>query len=86
MIKKWELTLPEKVINVLGLREAEVGMVVKQELAVSLFHRHALTFGQARELAELSVWEFLDLLRERKVPLHYGVPEYEEDMKTMQEL
>jgi len=45
-----------------------------------------LSFGQARQLAELSVWDFLELLRERKVALHYGIPEYEEDLKTIQDL
>jgi predicted HTH domain antitoxin len=86
MTKKWELTLPEKVIDALGFGSDDVGAAVKCELAVSLFQRHSLTFGQARELAELSVWDFLELLRERKVPLHYGFPEYEEDLKTIQEL
>ncbi|MBI4681236.1 MAG: UPF0175 family protein [Nitrospirae bacterium] len=83
---KCEITLPEKIIKVLGLRESEAGSAIKRELAVYLFQRNMLSFGQARQLADLSVWDFLDLLRERKVPLHYGVVEFEEDLKTIQEL
>lgn len=56
-----------------------------KELAVSFFQRNMLSFGQARQLADLSLWDFLDLLRERKVPLHYNGSDYEEDLKTIQE-
>ena len=83
---KCEITLPEKIINVLGLRESEAGLAIKRELAVYLFQRNMLSFGQARQLSELPVWDFLDLLRERKVPLHYGMVDFEEDLKTIQEL
>jgi predicted HTH domain antitoxin len=42
-----------------------------------------LGFGQARQFSGLSVWEFLDLLRERRIPLHYDFSEYEEDSETV---
>jgi predicted HTH domain antitoxin len=34
----------------------------------------------------IHIWDFLELLRERKVPIHYDLKEYEEDLKTIQEL
>ena len=83
---KLEITLPEEVIKALGVSEKEVSSLLKRELAVYFFEKNILSFGQARELSELSVWDFLDLLRERKVPLHYGNPEYEEDLKVIQKL
>lgn len=86
MSVKCEVTLPDKIVTALGYRESETGNAIKQELAASFFQRNILSFGQARQLAELSVWDFLQLLTDRKVPLHYGVPEYEEDLKTIREL
>lgn len=83
---KFELTLPEKIVNALGYRESETGSAIKRELAVSFFQRNLLSFGQARQLAEMSVWDFMQLLRDRKVPLHYGLNEYEEDLKTIKGL
>lgn len=83
MSVKFELTLPEKIITALGYRESETGSAIKRELAVSFFQRNLLSFGQARQLAELSVWDFMELLRDRKVSLHYGLTEYEEDLKTI---
>jgi predicted HTH domain antitoxin len=80
-----ELTLSEDVVHVLGWRKGDIERSVKQELAVHFFQRNLLSFGQARQLAELSVAEFIDLLRERKIPLHYGMSDYEEDLKTIQE-
>lgn len=86
MLVKYDIEIPEKIIKTLGLKENEVGQTIKRELAVYFFQRNLLSFGQARQLAEMSVWEFLDFLRERKVPLHYDMPEYEQDLKTIQEL
>lgn len=83
---KFEISLPEKVIGTLGIAESEVGSSLKKELAVTFFHRNILSFGQARQLAEMSVWDFIELLRDRRIPLHYDILEYEEDLKTVQGL
>ncbi len=80
-----ELTLSDNVVHVLGWRERDIERSVKQELALYFFQRNLLSFGQARQLVELSVVEFLDLLRERKIPLLYNMIDYEKDLKTIQE-
>lgn len=80
-----ELTLSDDVVHVLGWRERDIERSVKRELAMYFFQRNLLSFGQARRFAEVSVVEFLDLLRERKIPLHYGMMDYEEDLKTIEE-
>ncbi len=86
MAVKCEITLPEGVLKALGVRDSEDGFLFRKELAVYFFQRSMLSFGQARQLSDLSVWDFIDLLRDRKVPLHYGVSEYEEDIRTIQEI
>ena len=42
--------------------------------------------GKARELADMSVWSFQQLLGSRGISVHYDVGEYEADLKTLQEL
>ncbi|MDP1545329.1 MAG: UPF0175 family protein [Anaerolineales bacterium] len=59
---------------------------LKRELAIHLFREGKLSFGKARELAGLTVWDFHNLLGSRNIPLHYGVEEYEVDLATLKEL
>ncbi|MBI5606499.1 MAG: UPF0175 family protein [Deltaproteobacteria bacterium] len=85
MLLKVEMSLPAAIVKTLGLTESETALAIKKEMAAYFFQRHLLSFGQARLLAELSIWDFLDFLKVRKVPLHYDLSEYEEDSKTVQE-
>lgn len=59
---------------------------LRRELAVHLFERGVLSFGKARELANMTVWTFSQLLASREIPVHYGAAEYEEDRATLQRL
>jgi predicted HTH domain antitoxin len=59
---------------------------LKQELAIHLFREGKLSFGKARELAGLTVWEFQNLLGSRKTPVHYGLKEYEDDLNTLKDM
>ena len=59
---------------------------LRRELAVHLFERGKLSFGKAREMAEMTVWGFQQLLGERDIPMHYDVEEFEEDLETLRKL
>lgn len=83
---RFEITLPEKVLSFLGLPRKDLEKGLKRELAVHFFQSEVLSFGQARELSGMSVWDFIDLLRDRKTSLHYGLLEYEEDSETVERL
>jgi predicted HTH domain antitoxin len=83
MEMKCEISVPEKIIKVLGYRKEGMSDAIKQDLAAHFFEKQMLGFGQARQLSGLSVWEFFDLLRERRIPLHYDLSEYEEDSETV---
>jgi predicted HTH domain antitoxin len=85
MLNKYEIEIPNQVVRALGLMDKEVVDTIKKELAVYYFQRNILSFGQSRQLSALSVWDFMELLRERKVPFHYTETEYEEDSKTIEE-
>ena len=86
MLIKLELDMPEKVLSAFSVGEEEVAPMLKKELAVYFFEKDILSFGQARELSGLCVWDFIELLKERKVPLHYDLLEYKEDLKTIREM
>lgn len=83
---KCEITLPEKIVNFLGLPRRELGKALERELAVHFFETEVLTFGQARQLSGMSVWDFIEFLKDRKIPLRYGLLEYEEDSETLERL
>ena len=59
---------------------------LRQELAIALFQQGKLSFGKAREMADLTVWAFQQLLGSRGVPVHYDITDYEEDLETLEEL
>ncbi|WP_413173544.1 UPF0175 family protein [Anabaena azotica] len=50
-----------------------------------MYAQNIFTFGQARRLANLSVWEFQQLLGNRKIQRHYTEVDLLEDVKTITE-
>ena len=76
------LVIPDEILHATGMSEVEL----KQEIAILLFQREKLTLGQASQLAGMSQLQFQHLLASRQIPVHYGVTEFVEDLKTLQEL
>jgi predicted HTH domain antitoxin len=73
-----------------ALREALVAAQMtpeglRLELALALYQRGKLSFGKARELAGVSAWAFQEMLGLRGIPVHYDLPEYEEDLAILRE-
>ena len=58
---------------------------LKRELALALFQQDRLTLSQASRLAEMSQLAFQGLLAERQIPVHYGIDEFREDMRTLRQ-
>lgn len=86
MAKELFLQLPEDVYRAVKLPEGEVPARLRRELAVRLYAKELLTFGKARELAEMTRWAFRDLLAEEGVIRRYDVEELEQDLVTLEEL
>ncbi len=53
--------------------------VARVELAIALYTQGYLSLGQARRLAGLSKWDFLEELGKRGVIRHYTEEELEDD-------
>lgn len=54
------------------------------ELAVHLYAENRLSFGKAHALANLSVWEFRQILGSRRIPAHYGLEDLKQDEETVE--
>ena len=59
---------------------------LKVELAVYLYAQGRLSIGKARELADMTLWEFRQLLASRRISPHYDVVDLNEDMATLRHL
>jgi predicted HTH domain antitoxin len=57
---------------------------IRQEIALQLYDQNIFTFGQARRLANLSVWEFQQLLAQQKIPRHYTEMDLTDDIESIQ--
>ena len=59
---------------------------ILRELAVDLFQPGLLTLAQAARLAEVDRITFQHVLASRQIPLHYGVEDYQDDLRTLDSL
>ena len=75
------VTIPDEVLTAAHMSEAEL----KRELALTLFQRERLTLGQASRLAGMSQLAFQALLADRQIPIHYGIEEFREDLRTLRQ-
>jgi len=85
-MSKIGVDLPEDLVEAIKLPLGEIPMRLRRELAVRLYEKRLLGFGKARQLAEMSKWEFQRLLGDEEIPRSYDVEELEKDLGTLEEL
>ena len=78
---KLKLEIPDEVLAALKLPSKEAAAEMRKELAISLYQRGALSLGKARALAGLSLWDFEEILGQRRIQRHYTDKELKEDLK-----
>jgi len=61
------LHVPQDILDSSRLTLSEL----KVEIAIYLYAQRRLSIGKARELAEMSLWEFRQLLATRRISPHY---------------
>jgi len=71
-----------------GLRipPGELEERLRVELALRLYEKGIASLGQARRIAGLPKWDFLELLAREGIPLHYGEEELREDLEVARNL
>ncbi|WP_099209754.1 UPF0175 family protein [Thermococcus henrietii] len=82
MGKKIVVELP----GMVKIPDDEVEERVRIELALRLYEKGILSFGQARRLAGLSKWEFIELLSKEGLGIPYDEEELENDLRVLEEL
>jgi len=55
----------------------------KKNYAVEMYKKGEFSFGQAAKYAEVSVWDFPNLLSKKKVSLNLDLDELESDLETI---
>ena len=55
----------------------------KKEQAIQLYKENKFSAEQSAKFANISLWEFFDLLKEKKVPLNYDLEEFERELRNI---
>lgn len=74
-----QLRIPGSVAEAISLPEDRLEEALRHELALTLYEEGLLSFGKARELADVDKYAFGQLLGKRGIKRHYGPEELEED-------
>jgi predicted HTH domain antitoxin len=74
------LQIPDSVVQSLRLPEGEMAQRLRTELAVALYSQGALSLGKAAELAEMTRFEFGELVGQRGIARHYTEEELAQDL------
>lgn len=84
-MEKLELELPEDVLFCLRgskLPKIEIKKKVRIALAVDMFTQGTVTLAKAAKIAEMSRYKFMELLKDRGIPLYeYTERTYEQDQE-----
>ena len=75
------IEIPSDIAMALKLPDKDMANILRQELAIQLYAQSLLSFGKARQLAQLSKWEFAELLGKRKIERHYNQRSLKEDIE-----
>ena len=76
------LEIPGEVIEAVKLPPQEIEPELRKELALALYRRGALSLGKARSLAQMTRWEFEELLARRQVKRHYTDLDVDQDVQN----
>jgi len=75
------LVVSDELVKASGLSESELML----EIVIMLFQQDKISLGKASELMGMHRMEFQELLANRDICVHYDVPEFQEDLQTLQE-
>jgi predicted HTH domain antitoxin len=75
------LEVPQEVVQATRLPPEDIEGEFRKELAIALYQRGILSFGKARLLAQMTHWQFDELLGVRGIVRHYSESDLEEDIE-----
>ena len=79
--KRFQVELPEELMQGFGWREAEVPGRVREALVIDLLRLDRISEGDAARLLGLNRWDLLDVMTKYRVPaIRLGPEELEEEL------
>lgn len=78
---EFNLEIPSEVLAAVKLPPEEVEKEFRKELALALYQRGVLPLGKARVLAQMTRWEFEQLLADRRISRHYTDADLDDDIR-----
>ncbi|MDF5720422.1 MAG: UPF0175 family protein [Rhizonema sp. PD37] len=75
------LVIADEILKASGLSESELLL----EIVIMLFEKEKLTLGKASRLVGQDQIQFQRLLASRRIPVHYDVAEFREDIKSLKQ-
>ncbi|MCZ7381199.1 MAG: UPF0175 family protein [Candidatus Methanoperedens sp.] len=80
------IDFPRDLVNIFKIREKEFPHKVRETLSVELYREGLVSIGKAAEIANVSIWEMLEILARKKIPLNYYSEDLEADIKTLEKV
>ncbi|MBW4552062.1 MAG: UPF0175 family protein [Aphanocapsa sp. GSE-SYN-MK-11-07L] len=74
------LVIPDEFLQTAHISEADL----KLEIALLLFQQEKITLGTASQFLGINQLEFQRILGSRKIPIHYDVEEFRQDLRTLE--
>ena len=62
-----------------GIKEKKIEELIK------LYEKGKITLWKAARLAKISLWEMIEIVKERKIPAQYGETELKKDIEALKE-
>ncbi len=75
------IEIPDDILQTAKLPPDRAKEEITKEMAFSLYQRKIISMGNARKLAGLDKWAFIEGLAERGIERHYTEQELEEDIR-----
>ena len=82
MISK--VKIPKEFPLLCKIDDEDIPSYIQKLIALELFREKKVSLGKASQIAGLSVWEMMALLKEKKIPLNYSVEDFEKDMNLIE--
>ena len=76
------IVISDEILSTTRMTEAEM----MQEIAVLLFQKEKFTLAQASRFSGMNRVAFQHLLASRQISVHYGVEDFEQDIKNLREM
>ncbi len=63
--------------------EFKKGKKIKLEQALELYKKGKITHMKAAGLTGISLWEIMEIIREKRIPMYYTIDDVQKDIKSV---